>query len=112
MIIAFDEKWQALDKTEQFSLQQAEKLLPKSSNCLYISFPWATLFQFWTDKQSDSTYLGSRLLKLKRTIRPSYTKRVTVVQDIRLLEYLHQLADFGITDIFWPHFSSNDQKIG
>jgi hypothetical protein len=101
-VLAYDEKWNDIENTEQYAFSQAVKLLPEVHGALYFGFPWTTLIDQLHSYRSESSRLIKVLSKAKSLLKnKKYV--ITVCQHIDLLKYRSFLEETGVTHVFWPH---------
>jgi len=112
--VAYNAEWQFPAITEKHAYESLKRLwMHRSSSAGYVAFPWATVIDHM---QSESLQAQDwhRLLHLfadRLGEELLSCRRVTVCQHIKLKDYLHLFKACGITDIYWSHYTKEDQNL-
>lgn len=110
-ILFIDDSWQYPAITEKHAFDKVKELDLKNELVCYVAFPWATYIDLKKNGKNTSGFKKKLAdLKIKLT-RASYEKVITVCQHIRFYEFAEELADIGITDVFWSHKTKGQDSL-
>ncbi|MEL6827045.1 MAG: exostosin family protein [Pseudomonadota bacterium] len=105
-LIAVPRHWQRPAATEEAAynsiLRRASEL-----DLQYYGVPWATVIDGIHERSPKAHDILFALRNVHQDEPTCHTKRCTVAQHIRALEYIYLFEAIGITDLFWSH-ATND----
>ena len=108
-IIIHSSDWQYPAITEKHAASMAIKLLPLSSDSIYFGFPWATLIDMIECGDHARYRLFSRLGEYKKMLQ-GRRRVVTTCQHVLQYKYEKLLKWVGISDVFWSHHTTNNDR--
>lgn len=115
-ILAYDHNWQFPAITEQHAFNRLvarRNELPNEPGRIYFAFPWATLFDNLlhnAGKKSQVDFLRQKLLKFAPRLKDA-RQVVTVCQHIHMMKFQPLFAEAGVTDIFWSHAVTGQDRL-
>ncbi len=110
ILIPSPNDWQRPARTEEWGASQFTNLSVKSPFFQFLGFPWATLIDLKRrgyDNRADSLKYEALTMGPKRTLI-----RATLCQHIWAEDLQPLFMKLGITDLFWPHKTINEQHLG
>ena len=110
-VVAFDGEWQYPAVTEQHAFRRAQEALKPRPGAVYIGFPWATLIDHLNQGNPKVNGLLSALDAITKACE-GRQRRITVCQQVYLAKHNWILKRAGITDIFWPHTTADNNLAG
>ncbi len=114
-LLAHNDQWQYPAITEQHAFHRMRALLPEEEgahDALYLGFPFATLVDLHAQlgpEHPRTQALQGALDALVAQIS-GYKRVVTVAQHIRVRQFAHLFVNAGITDLFWSHCQTGEDR--